>query len=69
MPKTEKFALLFYVNQEGEENQYRYKVDASDEADAITKAPAELAAVSRQLGKMAHNPILVKVLAESSELQ
>lgn len=62
MPKTEDFQIFFYVIQDGEDNQYRWKVDASDEAEAIIKAPLELAAARRTLGKIPHNPTLVKVL-------
>lgn len=67
MPKLENFALIFYVIQDGEDNQYQYKIEASDDADAIAKAPAELAAVRRQLGKIPHNPRLVKILLSSTD--
>lgn len=66
MPEKENFALVFFVYQDGEENQYQYKVDALDEADAINKAPIELNAAEKHLGKKAHNPILVKVLSKLS---
>lgn len=69
MPNKEKFALIFTVIQEGEHNDYQRKVDASNEAEAILKAPAELAAARQSLGKIPHNPRLVKVLLDADDLR
>lgn len=67
MPNVE-FALLFYVINNGEEDQYHYKVDAIDENSAIEKAPDVLRAVEKQLCKKVHCPMLVKVLLRSESL-
>ncbi len=61
--RFEEFELIFYVLQDGKENMYEYKISASDERDAIANAPAQLAAAEQHIGKMAHNPVLVKVLS------